>query len=647
MKIVVVRRISQAFFLYLFVWFCLVMTIGTRWYELRGWPVNWFLQLDPLVALVTMLTTGRLLGPLAWALATVCLTLFIGRFFCGWVCPFGTLHQLVGWLAHRRQAVAERVRANRYRSAQIVKYYILVVFLAAAGVGFVFSLSSFLRRWPWLWCAFAGVPLTILAVGGSKKSAGHGGVAVRRLLGAAAVAVVVLALFSAAMRERLWGRGSLLTGLLDPIPFAHRAVNLFVLGVAEGIGGAQRYYSGAWIIGVVFVSTLALNTWIPRFFCRFICPLGALLGLLARRTPWRIGKRKPECSACRLCEVNCEGACEPSMRIRTSECVLCLNCLDVCHEDQLSYGWRHAPGSEAAGSVITRRNFLIAAVTGLTGVPALRLGGLVGPNWSPRLIRPPGALAEPEFLARCIKCGQCMRICPTNIVQPALLEAGVEGVWTPVLNYRIGTSGCLLPCVGCSNVCPTGALRPLSVDEKLGRGPYAASGPWRLGTAFVDHGRCLPWAQDTPCIVCQEVCPVTPKAIYVREIYLATRDGVRRVRAVTGKEVIVDGPALRPDRFATGDYYLRSTDTVARLRIEGNTEDTIKVEGLGGSTALPPIGSEVTVEVRLQRPYVDPGLCVGCGMCEHECPVSGLRAIRVTAENETREKGHSLVAERQ
>ena len=101
MKIVSVRRISQVFFLLLFLWLCLVSSPGIQWWQLRGWPVNWFLQLDPLVALGVLLTEQTLYAGLLWAVVTVVLTILLGRFFCGWVCPFGTIHQFFGFLGKR------------------------------------------------------------------------------------------------------------------------------------------------------------------------------------------------------------------------------------------------------------------------------------------------------------------------------------------------------------------------------------------------------------------------------------------------------------------------------------------------------------------------------------------------------------------
>jgi formate hydrogenlyase subunit 6/NADH:ubiquinone oxidoreductase subunit I len=163
-------------------------------------------------------------------------------------------------------------------------------------------------------------------------------------------------------------------------------------------------------------------------------------------------------------------------------------------------------------------------------------------------------------------------VCPTNVLQPAGFEAGLEGLWTPVLDMERGY--CELNCTLCGQVCPTGAIQPISLDAKTGRGEFAAQGPVRLGTAFYDRGRCLPWAMDTPCVVCEEVCPVSPKAIFTREETVTRRDG-----------------------------------------------------------------SKIT----LKRPYVDPSLCIGCGICQNVCPVEDLAAVRVSPIGETRSRERRLM----
>ena len=241
-------------------------------------------------------------------------------------------------------------------------------------------------------------------------------------------------------------------------------------------------------------------------------------------------------------------------------------------------------------------------------------------------MRPPGALAEKEFLSRCIKCGQCMRICPTNVIHPSGLEGSLEGLWTPALNFRIGTSGCQFNCIACSHLCPTAAIRPISLDERLGRNSFADRGPIKIGTAFIDRGRCLPWAMERPCIVCQENCPVSPKAIVTREVFDTIDPGSKLIVARADNFYIeLQTAGLEPGKYATGDYYcamLPPSDGRLR-RIVSNWERGLKVDSEFPFDPPPPPGSRLEIQIRLQRPYVDPARCIGCGVCEHECPVPG------------------------
>jgi ferredoxin len=393
----------------------------------------------------------------------------------------------------------------------------------------------------------------------------------------------------------------------------------------------------------VFLAVVGLNLAVPRFFCRFVCPLGALFGLLSRFAPWRIGKTADTCGDCRICEHYCEGACRPAGALIHGECVLCMNCLDRCPAGRVTFAGRASAAGEVGLPDLSRRG-LIMAGGGLLLASMWGVGGLAGAGRDPSLIRPPGSLDEDRFLARCIRCGQCMRVCPTNVIQPALLEAGIQGLWSPAVNFRVGASGCLPNCIACGQVCPTAAIRPLSLEERQGVGEFAAPGPIRLGTAFVDRNRCLPWAMDRPCLVCQEVCPVSPKAIFTRTSFETVRDGEGLAARVQGPVVVLEAAGPAGANLASGDYYLRPAGAPgSALR---------RITGLAGSgliperplDGLPVAGGRVDLVVRLQRPFVDPARCIGCGMCEHDCPVAGRRAIRVYCENESRSRpGRMLI----
>ncbi|MDR3555333.1 MAG: 4Fe-4S binding protein [Syntrophobacteraceae bacterium] len=643
MRITIVRRITQAFFFALFLWFCICATPGQIFFRLRGWPVNWFLQLDPLVALGSILTTRTLYAGLLWAVATVALTALLGRFFCGWVCPFGALHHLVGWIGWRARSVRERTAVNRYRDTQRIKYYVLLVLLAPALGGLALHLADSSRVDP-LGIA-AALAILAIAVAASKRADAK----LRRPLSLLAGLAVVWA--SAGWFLKLDGVASsaLMTGFLDPIPLVYRSVNLLFLPLADSsvhlVFAAQRHYETAFLTATLFLGALFLNLAIPRFYCRFVCPLGALYGLLGRYALWRVGKKPGKCSQCGLCGSRCEGGCDPAGAIRISECVLCLNCLDTCNDHLMGYNTFRSASGETLSPDLSRRGFVTSALCAVVAVPMLRLDGKLGRNYDPALIRPPGSLAEPDFLDRCIRCGQCARVCPTNVIQPDTLREGLESLWTPALNMRAGTSGCQKNCTACGEICPTAAIRPLSLDEKLGLGSFSQSGPIRIGTAFVDRGRCLPWAMNRPCIVCQENCPVSPKAIYVKESFAEVRNGRLEAASVSGTTVTFSGPALRAHRFETGDFFaaVQSGSLSERRRIVSNSGNSLTLEAGVSPRLVTAAGGKFTLQIRLQAPVVDPDRCIGCGVCEHECPVSGRRAIRVSAEGESRSRKHSLL----
>lgn len=138
---------------------------------------------------------------------------------------------------------------------------------------------------------------------------------------------------------------------------------------------------------------------------------------------------------------------------------------------------------------------------------------------------------------------------------------------------------------------------------------------------------------------------MSPKAIFTREYFSNVRKGTFRVVNVAKQTLTLQGRSIQPGQLATGDYYIKTSrgGREHRWRIVANTSDSVSVAVNESWDAAPELDSTIVIQVRLQLPYVDPTLCIGCGVCEHECPVSGKRAIRVTAENETRSPERSLL----
>ncbi len=326
------------------------------------------------------------------------------------------------------------------------------------------------------------------------------------------VALVTLAAF-----------GPLQAGLLDPLALFLRSMVGFVIPMAQTtglpLGQASRIGAGALLSGAMLLAILTATRWIPRAWCRTACPLGALLGVAGRWAPFQIRRDPNKCTDCGRCTAVCNGAADPQGELRPSECLVCFNCIAACPEDALAYGLpnRHQLQSKQSPDV-SRRSLITAMGAGLLAYPLLRSGAGSVNLPDPGLIRPPGALPEREFLSRCVKCAVCVEVCPTGGLQPAVGGGGLEALWTPLLVPRIGY--CEANCTACGEACPTGAIESLTMERRTG-----ADGkpPVKIGTAFIDRGRCLPWGMDKPCLVCEEVCPVSPKAIVT--VQGRTRDG--------------------------------------------------------------------------------------------------------------------------
>jgi ferredoxin len=279
-------------------------------------------------------------------------------------------------------------------------------------------------------------------------------------------------------------------------------------------GYSHQAYQTAWFIGLIFLIILFLNRIRPRLWCRVLCPLGALLGVFSRFSILKLEKYPQKCTQCNLCIKQCQGAASPrpDQIWETAECHMCLNCFNVCPEDALAFRfkWSFRPNTKPDMG----KRAVVGGILAGVSIPLLgRLDGRIDKVTDPRLIRPPGALPEKDLLKVCQRCGLCMKVCPTNAINPTLAEAGMAGFWTPRLIMTLGY--CEYTCTLCGSVCPTGAIAEITVKEKIDR-------PIKIGSAYVDRGRCLPWSGNAPCIVCQEVCPTSPKAIYLE------KDVVRR-----------------------------------------------------------------------------------------------------------------------
>jgi MauM/NapG family ferredoxin protein len=412
-------------------------------------PVDLFLRLDPFSTAVTALT-GRSWGAVLWpALLLLALTTLLGRFFCGYLCPLGTTIDVVDHLLG-----AGRIPANG-PGWRRVPYLVLAAVLGAAAAGV--SLVALVAPITLVTRLYATVlyPLACLLA--------DGGLALLRPLAA-----------------RLG-----VDALLFQVPQPRVALPLIT----------------ALLLAAVFVGAL----WTPRFWCRHLCPAGALLSIAARR-PWLRRRVSSECTACGLCQSHCPMAAiaaDPRQTDRNA-CIVCQRCVTVCPQRAVRFR-AVLPGSapQAPAFSAARRQVLGAALLGagtamasLTGLDRPVANPVPGDVQDPMRIRPPGALPEPDFLARCVRCGLCQKACPTNTLQSVGLAAGLPALFSPQVTPRRG--GCEPLCHACAEVCPTGAIRVLPPRER----------PWaKIGTAHILRHKCLAWEQGQRCLVCDEGCP--------------------------------------------------------------------------------------------------------------------------------------------
>ncbi len=481
-RIRALRRFSQLAFLALFL--TLFAFAGRA--VVLGLPPDLFLRANPLLALSALLSLREAALPLIWyALPVVVLSLLLGRVFCGWICPMGTALDLLERLFKMRGR-----RPSQAPPWRRVKYYLLLALLVTMILPAAHRSprEPSLSRSVGLSAAYAADPIALLT----------------RTLTLSGVPPVQWSITFARDVNTAWAYGP----LTENRPWLERLFWRFgaALSWFARPGSPPHHFRLGLLTFVIFAAIVALGSLARRFWCRNLCPLGALLGLLGRISPLRL-RVSDKCTNCLRCVNECKmGAIlEDPKKYRGGECIWCYSCLAVCPEEAISVTTGRALSGRDDRVDPERRRVLEAIGIGVAAVVLPKVDWSTKPTQggervlklsSERLIRPPGARAEEAFVTACVRCGECMKVCPTNTLQPAFGEGGIEALGTPILVPRMGP--CSDMCDACGQVCPTGAIQPFRAEEKK---------HLFLGTATIDRSKCIAWAYGRQCVVCDEACP--------------------------------------------------------------------------------------------------------------------------------------------
>ncbi len=414
------KRVRQAVQFVLLALF-LYLVYNTTRSVVEKLPINLFSRFNPLFALVSAVASRKPIANMIPGFITIAATLLLGRFWCGWICPLGTVLDQYG----------PRVTPKIPTWFRQVKYFILFAIIAGALLG---SLAVM-----WL------DPISIF---------------VRPLAGT---------VFPAISQKTA----------PTPIPGDLQNVR-----VAELPLRPIAYP----ILIVLLLIVLGVNIFARRFWCRYLCPLGAWVAFLSKFS-WLKRFRSDACTKCKQCVKQCPMNTISSDEFLSDpgECLQCLSCHSRCPVAAISFKTGQKPGFGYSYDP-SRRQMLASLVVGVGGAALLK-SGLFKSKYTYQL-RPPGA-NEDDFLSKCVRCGQCIKVCPNNALHLALFEAGLESIWSPLLIPRIGN--CDYDCNACGQVCPTQAIPRLSLEEKRAA---------KIGTAVVDFDKCI------RCLLCIKECPV-------------------------------------------------------------------------------------------------------------------------------------------
>ena len=381
------------------------------------------------------------------------LSLVFGRVYCSFICPMGVYQDVVAWLSKK---FTKKKKYTFSKAMTVLRWTVL----AATVIAFIFGFN-----------------------------------------------------FLVGLLDPYGAYGRIVTHIFRP---AYLAGNNLLEYIFSSFDNYTFYKVGIYSLGLL--STLiALATLVGigllawrngRTWCNTICPVGTLLGFISRYSLFRLQFDDDKCNSCGLCAMKCKASCINSKdkKIDYSRCVTCFNCIEACNRSAMKYApykWKKTVTNVPENKTVdeSKRRFLSATV--VTAVAATSLmGQKVASITGKRALKrnlpivPPGGLNVENLQEKCISCHLCVSKCPSHVIKPAFTEYGLGGMMQPRLYFDHGF--CNYDCTVCSDVCPSKALRPLTVEQKH---------QTQVGQVHFIRHNCIVFTDETNCGACSEHCP--------------------------------------------------------------------------------------------------------------------------------------------
>lgn len=408
-----------------------------------------------------------------------------------------------------------------------------------------------------------------------------------------------------------------LLAYLDPYSITSRAFATLPFMLKSPMGSPA--WLGTGLAAFFLALPLGMAAWRGRLYCNTLCPVGAVLGLLARWAPFAPQMDSQACRRCATCLRRCKAHAIDVKQghIDRTRCVGCYDCVSACPHHAIKFRKTAAPQSAPAQESAdpTRRALVglgaLSLASTLVPMPARAETEPTGADRRDSLpILPPGAGESRErFLSTCTGCGLCISHCPTGVLRPSITAHGWEGFLKPYLAVSAphGTEEgrfCRYDCNRCSSLCPTGALNPLSLAEKQRT---------RIATAHHTPARCIPWQTGYECGHCAAACPTG--ALSLRASSVPVRDNPEACTACRRCVRVCPQGAVSLRPHPSADNPDRRIAVI----------DYSKCIGCGACAAA--CRRRVIRAVQVEVPALNPERCIGCGACTAHCPATPGPAI--------------------